>query len=46
MINLKNTKDDYCEITDLDKIEFGKRLSDWFTQHFKTKDARLHKFLK
>jgi hemerythrin-like metal-binding protein len=26
--------------------ELGRRLEAWFTEHFRTKDARLHRFLK
>jgi hemerythrin len=44
--DIMNIMDDYRETANLDKKEFGERLSDWFTQHFKTKDARLHKFIK
>jgi hemerythrin len=37
--------DNFRDTASLDREEFGKRLTEWFTQHFKTKDARLHKFL-
>jgi len=26
--------------------DLGRRLESWFTEHFRTKDARLHRFLK
>lgn len=37
--------DNYRETANLDTKEFGERLRKWFIQHFKLKDARLHKFL-
>jgi hemerythrin len=43
--DIMNIMDDYRDTAFLDKNEFGERLNEWFTQHFKTKDARLHKFL-
>ncbi len=30
----------------VEEADLAQRLSSWFTDHFKTKDARLHKFLK
>ncbi len=38
--------DECNQMTLLDEKEFGERLTNWFTEHFKTKDARLHKYLK
>jgi len=37
--------DEYHDTANLNEKEFGQRLNEWFTQHFRTKDARLHKFL-
>jgi hemerythrin-like metal-binding protein len=28
-----------------DPVKFGRRLSKWFTEHFRTHDARLHRWL-
>ncbi len=37
--------DECDQKTLLDEKEFSERLTPWFTEHFKTKDARLHKHL-
>ncbi len=44
--NIRDIMDDYEERATLDEEEFGERLKNWFVNHFSTKDARLHKFLK
>jgi len=31
--------------TGYDSVNFGRRLSKWFTEHFRTHDARLHRWL-
>ena len=43
--SIRDIMDDYMEISSMDEEKFGERLNKWFTQHFSTKDARLHKFL-
>lgn len=43
--NIRDIMDEYEDISTLDEKEFGRRLTDWFVNHFSTKDARLHKFL-
>ena len=40
-----NIMDENRDTSNLNKKEFGERLNEWFAQHFKTKDARLHNFL-
>ena len=42
---IRDIMDEYEDISTLDEKEFGQRLTDWFVNHFSTKDARLHKFL-
>ena len=37
--------DEYRDTSNLNSEAFSKRLNEWFVDHFKTKDARLHKFL-
>ena len=44
--SIRDIMDDYEERETLDEEELGERLKDWFVNHFSTKDARLHKFLK
>jgi len=44
--SIRDIMDDYEERETLDEEEFGERLKNWFVNHFSTKDARLHKFLK
>ncbi len=43
--DIRDIMDEYENISTLDDKEFGQRLTDWFVNHFSTKDARLHKFL-
>ncbi len=43
--DIRDIMDEYENISTLDENEFGQRLTDWFVNHFSTKDARLHKFL-
>jgi len=40
---IRDIMDEYEDRTGLDEKDFGARLGIWFTQHFKTKDARFHK---
>ena len=37
--------DEFADVPTLDEEIFADRLNNWFTQHFSTKDARMHKFL-
>jgi len=43
--SIRDIMDDYMDVTTMDEEQFGARLNKWFTQHFSTKDARMHKFL-
>jgi len=43
--DIRDLMDDAWEDPSFDKDSFGRRLSDWFGQHFRTKDARLHGIL-
>jgi hemerythrin len=43
--SIRDIMDEYEDNSILDEKEFGQRLTDWFVNHFSTKDARLHKFL-
>ncbi len=43
--SIRDIMDEYEEGSILNEEAFGKRLKDWFVNHFSTKDARLHKFL-
>lgn len=43
--SIMDIMDDYADDPNLDEEQFADRLNDWFTQHFSTKDARMHKFL-
>jgi len=43
--SIRDIMDDYMDDFAIDEEQFGKRLNKWFTQHFSTKDARMHKFL-
>ena len=43
--DIRDIMDEYENISTLDEKEFGQRLTDWFVNHFSTKDARLHRFL-
>lgn len=40
---IRDLMDDYEGGVYVDVERFGKRLDDWFTEHFRTRDARLHK---
>jgi hemerythrin len=42
---LDNIRDIMDDVSKLDEEEFGNQLKAWFTNHFGTKDARMHKFL-
>lgn len=42
---IRDIMDDYEDEKVFDKESFAQRLAEWFTVHFKTKDARLHKYL-
>jgi len=43
--SIRDIMDDYMDVSTMEEEKFGNRLSKWFTQHFSTKDARLHKFM-
>lgn len=43
--DILNIMDEYGDTANINKEEFSKRLNEWFINHFKTKDARLHHFL-
>jgi hemerythrin len=43
--DIRDIMDEYENMSTLDEEEFGQRLTDWFVNHFSTKDARLHGFL-
>ena len=40
---LRDIMDDYDARIDFDEKAFGARLGAWFAEHFRTKDARLHR---
>lgn len=40
--DIGNIMEEYNEDKIFDEIIFGERLKDWFVEHFRTKDARLH----
>ncbi len=42
---IRDIMDDYEVEGAFDERELSRRLQDWFAEHFRTKDARLHKFL-
>ena len=42
---LRDIMDDYEENAYFSDAEFAGQVERWFTEHFKTKDARLHKHL-
>jgi hemerythrin-like metal-binding protein len=42
---IRDIMDDYEDNANFDSEDFSKRLGTWFTEHFKTKDARFHKRL-
>ncbi len=41
--DIRDLMDDYEDGADVDVEAFGKRLDGWFGEHFRTRDARLHK---
>lgn len=43
--DIRDLMDDAWDDPFFDRDSFGRRLSDWFGQHFRTKDARLHEIL-
>lgn len=43
--SIRDIMDDYVDVSTIDEEKFGHRLTDWFVNHFSTKDAQLHKFL-
>jgi hemerythrin len=43
--DIRDMMDEYEDVSKIDEKEFGQRLTDWFVNHFSSKDARLHKFL-
>ena len=42
---IRDLMDDYEEGRWVDRDAFGARVAEWFTLHFKTRDARLHRKL-
>ena len=44
--SIRNIMDDYMDVSTLDEELFSDRLNKWFTDHFSTKDARMHLFLR
>ena len=42
---LRDLMDDYEENTYYNDEEFAASIERWFTEHFRTRDARLHKYL-
>lgn len=38
--------DEYEQSENIDNEVFAEKLNNWFGEHFRTKDARLHKFLE
>lgn len=43
---IRDMMDDYEDDRDIDKLKFAEQLNHWFTDHFNSKDARMHKHLK
>ena len=43
--DIRDLMDDYEDGEYVDVERFGKRLDAWFSEHFRTRDARLHKRL-
>jgi len=41
--DIRDLMDDYEDGEHVDVEGFGKRLDEWFSEHFRTRDARLHK---
>ncbi len=44
--SIMNIIDEYTDRPTLDETIFSEQLNSWFFNHFKTKDARVHKFLQ
>lgn len=42
---LRDLMDDYEESASFSDAEFADAVGSWFSEHFRTKDARLHKYL-
>jgi hemerythrin-like metal-binding protein len=40
--DVRDLMDDYEDGVHVDVEEFGRRLDEWFSEHFRTRDARLH----
>jgi hemerythrin-like metal-binding protein len=43
---IRDIMDAYEDRAEFDQAAFGARLGAWFTEHFRSEDARLHKFLR
>jgi hemerythrin-like metal-binding protein len=43
--DIRDLMDDYEDGVYVDLERFGSRLDEWFSEHFRTRDARLHKKL-
>ncbi|NIR29895.1 MAG: hemerythrin family protein [Gammaproteobacteria bacterium] len=43
---IRDIMDYYLDTREFDEERFAAQLASWFTEHFKTKDARLHKYLR
>lgn len=43
--SIRDIMDDYTDFSTLDEEKLADRLNRWFTDHFSTKDARMHNFL-
>ncbi|TFH40382.1 MAG: bacteriohemerythrin [Lysobacterales bacterium] len=41
--DIRDLMDDYEDGVHVDVEAFGKHLEEWFSEHFRTRDARLHK---
>jgi hemerythrin len=41
--DVRDLMDDYEDGVEVDVEAFGKRLDEWFSEHFRTRDARLHR---
>lgn len=41
--DIRNLMDDYEDGVNVDVESFGKRLDAWFSEHFRSRDARLHR---
>ena len=44
--DLRDLMDEHAAGAELDDARFGARLAQWFTGHFQTQDARLHRHLQ